>query len=205
MERLNHPHPTGRRDSRSHRLLRRGAGLAAALTIALTAAGCTTDGPGGITGASPVDLLNELKTRPSYEESATSYITMLDEVRSAVSEFAPNVKWRTAKSVEFDYGPCAPPYTKIRQASSGDFTSGGAEGGIPDAVWPQVKQAVVAIAGRHGFTDVLTLKDKPGDHMLVIHDKWNASLELGSLEGTSLSLYGPCLLRSQPAPTITTP
>jgi Lipoprotein confined to pathogenic Mycobacterium len=189
--------------TRTNRITRGRSLAVAALTIALTAAGCTSNGPGGITGASPVDLLNELKTRPSYEESATSYITMLDEVRSAVSEFAPNVKWRTAKSIEFNYGFCEPPYADVPDAQSGEFTSGGAEGGIPDAVWPQVKQAVVAIAGRHGFTDVLTLKDKPGDHMLVIHDKWNASLELGSLEGTSLSLYGPCLLRSQPAPTIT--
>ena len=148
-----------------------------------------------------MDHANDLKTRPTYEKSATSYLAMLNEMRDALSDLSPNLTWTVTAAREVDYGPCSPPYSDIRAAESGNFDSGFAKGGIADSVWPQAKQAVVNIAARHGFTTVTTLKDKPGDHMLVIHDQWGGSVELGSLQGTTLAVFGPCLLRAAPRPS----
>lgn len=72
-------------------------------------------------------------------------------------------------------------------------------------MWVPVSQTVIDIAARHGFTEVVRLVDKPGHHVMSISDSYGSSVELGTMLGTTLTLYGGCFLNEPAHSTSPTP
>ena len=135
----------------------------------------------------------KLLARPTFEQASREYLVMLTEMRTAISRIAPNLQW---EKDPFQDGEslCERPYTKIKGATHGIFSSGDAQGAIADADWPAVVTAVSGIAAQYRFTRVQGLVDKPGNHRLVMHDSWGGTVEMGSIIDSSLVVYSPCLL-----------
>jgi len=95
----------------------------------------------------------KLLARPTFEQASREYLVMLTEMRTAISRIAPNLQW---EKDPFQDGEslCERPYTKIKGATHGIFSSGDAQGAIADADWPAVVTAVSGIAAQYRFTRV---------------------------------------------------
>jgi hypothetical protein len=136
----------------------------------------------------------QLRARPSFEQATADYLAMLDQMRTAISGIVPTLHWKTARSFQDGSAFCGEPFTDVPGTSTAAYDAGVGEGGIPDADWPRVEQAVIEIAKKHGFTTVTPLVSKTGDHVLDIHGPWGARLELGSEVNTVLGIFGACFL-----------
>ena len=164
----------------------------AALTV-LTA--CTDSKPGA--SVTPED---QLRSRPTFQQASQDYIALLTEVTKAVTAISPTVTWPAAPPRQDGGSLCAKPFTDIAGAHSATFSFEEANGrralvkAIPDADWPRVKTTFVDIAKRHGFTTVTMDVDQPGRHEMTIADQYGATVEFGTIEGTSIGVFGACFL-----------
>ena len=146
-----------------------------------------------------MDVEEQLRARPTFEQASQDYVALLTEITAAITAVSPTVKWPGTPPQP---GPsaCAAPFTKVTGASQAEFDFLSANGGstgvaaIPDADWPRVRTTFTDIAKKHGFTTVKLDIDKPGRHELTLGDQYGASVQLGTIEGTSLGLSGACFL-----------
>jgi len=192
-DRLGHVGP-GAAVVRRASVARRASAVLTAAGLLLVAA-CSTD-PGGST--TPED---QLRARPGFEQVGSEYLAMLAEMRTALSAIVPVLQWRTAAPAERGRAVCRPPFTDVQGTDAAGYTSGNATGSIPDADWPAAVRTVTEIAGRHGFTTVNALTDRPGNHAVAVLGTWGQSVELGTAEATTLAVFGPCLLHAAAHPS----
>ncbi|GAB3270732.1 LppA family lipoprotein [Kineosporia babensis] len=169
--------------------------LFGAALVMLVLTGALAGCGGSVLGTSLDEAREELQARPSFEQAEKDYRALLKEVQDAVSELAPNVRWNSDEITQIGLSFCSRPYADVKGAESAIYTAGNGGVGAPsDEVWPEVKAKVSAIAEQYGFTVGGSLKDEPGNAMLVLRDSTGASLKLGFVENTTLSVYGSCAL-----------
>ncbi|EAQ00277.1 hypothetical protein JNB_08899 [Janibacter sp. HTCC2649] len=141
-----------------------------------------------------VDTQQQLESRRTSAQAQRDNLALLSEVRSALSEVAPALAWRSpAPTVESGSG-CKEPFSQVDGATSEVLTSGGALGGIPEADWDRAWEAVKAVAAKRGYGDEHTLLDKPGEHQMSLYDEDGSELSVGTGANTVASIYGACYL-----------
>lgn len=141
-----------------------------------------------------MDARQQLESRRSASQAQQDNLAFLGEVRTALSEVTPALKWRTpAPAVESGSG-CKEPFSQIEGTTSEVLTSGGAFGGIPEADWDRAWEAVKAAAAKRGYGDEHILLDKPGEHQMSLYDKDGSELSVGTGANTVASIYGACYL-----------
>ena len=158
--------------------------VAITVLMALTA-GCTGD---------TVDARQQLESRRSSAEAERDNLALLTEVRAALSEAAPALRWRTPAPAVESGSLCKKPFDTVEGATSQVLESGGAFGAIPDADWPRAWEAVKRVASARGYGDEHTLKDAPGEHQMSLYDDDGAELSVGTGVNTVASIYGACHL-----------
>jgi hypothetical protein len=154
---------------------------------ALMVSGCSVVG----SGSSPEE---ELRSRPSYEQAGREYLVMLEAMRAEISAAVPSLRWKTEKSYEDETrAGCAEPYAGLN-GTTGFFDTGDATGAVPDADWPAVVEIVTRIGAEHGFTQIVTLVDQPGHHVVNLYDGYESRIRMGTKVGTTLAVFGACFL-----------
>lgn len=141
-----------------------------------------------------VDARQQLESRRSSAEAERDNLALLTEVRAALSEVAPALKWRTPAPTVESGSLCKQPFDAVDGATSQVLESGGALGAIPDADWPRAWEAVKQVAAQRGYRDEHTLKDEPGEHQMSLYDEDGAELSVGTGVNTVASIYGACHL-----------
>ncbi|MGL4743020.1 MAG: LppA family lipoprotein [Dermatophilaceae bacterium] len=99
-------------------------------------------------------------------------------------------------------GGCGAPFHLLDGVASGIYKAGGrgATGSIDDATWPGVFDTIRALVAEDGFTELTVLQDKPGHHVISIRDpRTDATIQLGTKIGTTLSIYGGASCPRPPA------
>lgn len=141
-----------------------------------------------------MDPRKQLEARRTASVAQADNLALLAEVRAALSEVAPNLRWRTPEpAVEAGSG-CKEPFTQVEGAGTLSLESGGALGAVPEADWDRAWAAVKAVAAKRGYGDERTLLDKPGEHQVSIYDKDGSELSVGTGVNTVASIYGACYL-----------
>jgi hypothetical protein len=164
------------------------AGLAGALA-ALTPVACTAIG-----GGPSITPQEQLRTRPSFETAQDGYLRMLTDMRTALSAQVATLAWIDDAPSRDGLAGCKKPFDAVSGAQSAVFTSGSARGAIPDTDWPSALSAVTQIAACHGFTKVVTVVDKPGNHVMSIYDDYAAEVMFGTEVNTVLDVFGACFI-----------
>jgi len=159
--------------------------------------GCTRDG--GDAGTSPntgdtVDARQLLDSRRSEAEAKRDNLALLTEVREALSQVNPALRWRTPEPAVDSGSLCKEPFDAVDGAGTLNLTAGGAFGAIPDADWPRAWAAVKEVAAKRGYGDEHTLKDEPGAHQMSVYDKDGSELSVGTGVNTVATIYGGCYL-----------
>jgi hypothetical protein len=174
----------GRSSTSAHR--HRTAAVAA-VVLTLTLTGCAQP-------KEPVDPRQQLMNRPSYEQAETTYLALLDRLRTEITTLAPTLTWRQPEPTAERSG-CYPPFDRLDGAESGIYGAGVADGNIDDTTWPKVVAAIEAILREEGFTQTVVLQDQPGEHNVSINNPTTeARVRLGTRANTTLTLYGACYL-----------
>ncbi len=166
---------------------RRGAvtvAVAVAVVLALLT-GCTGEN---------VDARQQLESRRSSAEAERDNLALLAEVREALSEVAPGLRWRDDAPTVKSGSLCKEPFDAVDGATAQVLESGGAFGPIPDADWPRAWAAVKEVAAKRGYGDEHTLKDAPGAHQVSLYDEDGSELSVGTGVNTVASIYGACYL-----------
>jgi hypothetical protein len=151
--------------------------------------------------------LAELQRRPTFEAASAEYTAMLDEMRTALTQINPALRWTSPKTTARGNG-CLPPFDDVKAAASAIVDTGGADGNVSVADWPKALTALTEIAARHRFTHVQVLVADASRHVVVFKDDWGGSVELGSQIDTSLGVISGCFIQEHPVvyrPDPTTP
>ncbi len=141
-----------------------------------------------------MDPRQQLEGRRAASVAQADNLALLAEVRTALSEVAPGLAWRTPEPVVEAGSGCKDPFGGIKGAGTLSLDSGGATGGIPEADWDRAWEAVKAVAAKRGYGDEHTLLDKPGEHQMSLYDKDGSELSVGTGTNTVASIYGACYL-----------
>lgn len=140
----------------------------------------------------------ELRARPSFEQASREYLAMLDEMRQALSTIVPTLEWKTPGATQDKAtAGCHKPFGDVKGSTTGYYDTGGGRGGVPDEYWPQALQTVTEIAKRHGFTEVITVVDKPGHHVVDLYDNREATLQFLTEVNTIIGINGACFLKEE--------
>ncbi|MGV9668651.1 LppA family lipoprotein [Nocardia niigatensis] len=147
--------------------------FAAALTAAViaTTTGCDSlDSEYKKTGpAETAHAEQELRSRPTLEDTQARLTQAVKDLAAYASSLVPGMTW---KWTDTDRVPaaCGAPYdqTAGRDLYMPNYITQGGDtthGGIPDAVWPQVREKARQLAADLGATetDPLPITEKPGD------------------------------------------
>lgn len=147
--------------------------IAAVLTAAVIAVttGCDSlDSEYKKTGtAETAQAEQELRSRPTLEDTHAHVKQAVEDLAAYASSLVPGMTW---KWMSTDRSPraCDAPFdqTAGKKLDLPDYiTEGGdsAHGGIPDSVWPQVREKARQLAADLGATesDPLPTTEKPGD------------------------------------------
>jgi len=156
--------------------------------------------------------MQQLRARPSFEQASAGYVTMLLEMRAALTALVPDLHWVSSVPKVSGGSLCDVPFSKIDGAGTVSYTDH-AEGAIPEAQWPQAWQQVITIAAKHGFTatqvlDVPTPSPTTGGppsrtHVAYIGDAWDGNFEIQTQIDTVLGIDSPCLLHEAADPPAT--
>jgi hypothetical protein len=141
-----------------------------------------------------VDARQQLELRRSEAQAKRDNLSLLAEVREALSRVTPSLRWRTPEPVVDSGSLCKEPFDAVDGAGTLNLTSGGALGAIPDADWPRAWEAVKEVAARRGYGDEHTLKDEPGGHQVSVYDEDGSELSVGTGVNTVATIYGACYL-----------
>lgn len=145
---------------------------------------------GGCTGdAGP---RQQLEARRTSSVAEADNLALLAELRTALNDVAPGLKWRTPEPAVESGSGCKEPFSGIDGTGTRILTSGDAFGGIPEADWDRAWEAVKAVAAKRGYGDELTLLDKPGEHQMSVYDKDGSELSVGTGVNTVATIYGAC-------------
>ena len=143
-----------------------------------------------------MDARAELEKRRTFAEAEADSLSLLAEVRTALSGVVPQLEWLTPEpALDTESGCGEPQFESISDASSATFNGGGAKGGIDDADWPKAWAAVQAVAGKQGFGKPHVVVDQPGHHVASLYDADGAELSINTKVNTDVSIYGACHLK----------
>ncbi|GAB3264613.1 LppA family lipoprotein [Kineosporia babensis] len=141
-----------------------------------------------------------IDARPPYQEVAAEYQAMLSEMRDAIEEHAPELRWDQDGFREIEQAKCPYPADEIENTLIGTFSLGRAEGAVPEKLWPELRSELVEVAARHGVSDRPDNWSKPSDGFSIRDDETGASVTLRTRGNTTLEATTPCLIgqRLQP-------
>lgn len=143
-----------------------------------------------------MDARAELEKRRPFAQAEADSLSLLTEVRTALSGVVPQLEWLTAEPVlDTESGCGEPQFEEISDASSATFNGGGAKGGIGDADWPTAWAAIQKVAGEQGFAKPHVVIDEPGHHVASLYDADGAELSINTKVNTDVSIYGACHLK----------
>ncbi|MFD6352208.1 LppA family lipoprotein [Nocardia tengchongensis] len=110
-----------------------------------------------------------LQSRPTLEDTQARLTQAVKDLAAYASSLVPGMTWKWM-STDRQPAACAAPYdqTAGRALYMPDYITQGGDtthGGIPDAVWPQVREKAQQLAADLGATetDPLPITEKPGD------------------------------------------
>lgn len=174
-------------------LLRRGSyGTALAVALVLSMTGCDMyENPYQKTGPEETaEAAERLVPLPSLEDTETQLQQALDELAAQVSSLVPGTTW--SQLYERSPGPCDPPYdqTEGRQVRLENYS---ASRGIPDEVWPEVREHARELAARVGATESEVFADEPGHRNVRFYSREGTAFMVGS-QGASISSGTGCRL-----------
>ena len=141
-----------------------------------------------------MDARQLLDSRRSEAEAKRDNLALLTEVREALSQVNPDLRWSTPEPAVDSGSLCKEPFDAVDGAGTLNLTAGGAFGAIPDADWPRAWAAVKEVAAKRGYGDEHTLKDEPGAHQMSVYDKDGSELSVGTGVNTVATIYGGCYL-----------
>lgn len=162
--------------------------VAAAGLLAVLGSSCS------ITSQSQDELRSELRKRPTYEDASTGYIGMLTGMRASLKARIPGLTFDSLAPSQRVEARCENPYADVRGTNVGAFVGGTGSQGVAEGVWPSVRQDLIDLAAKHGFTKVVSVHDTPTDHSVAINDQWGGSFEFAADQGMVLGVFSPCLL-----------
>ncbi|MGW4350741.1 LppA family lipoprotein [Nocardia sp. NPDC004582] len=148
-------------------------GIASALAAAVIAmtTGCDSlDSEYKKTGAADTAHAEQvLRSRPTLEDTQARLTQAVEDLAAYASSLVPGMTWKWM-STDRQPAACGAPYdqTAGRDLYMPDYITQGGDtthGGIPDAVWPQVREKARQLAADLGATeaDPLPITEKPGD------------------------------------------
>ncbi|MTE14145.1 LppA family lipoprotein [Nocardia aurantiaca] len=146
---------------------------AAALTLAMiaTITGCDSlDNPYKKTGpAETAQAQQVLLSRPTFEDTHARVTKAVEDLAAYASSLVPGMTWHWTDK-DRQPSACAAPYdqTAGRDFSLPNYVTEGGDpthGGIPDAVWPQVREKARQLAADLGATqtDPVPVTETPGN------------------------------------------
>ncbi|MFE3257049.1 LppA family lipoprotein [Nocardia sp. NPDC059229] len=110
-----------------------------------------------------------LRSRPTLEDTQARLTQAVKDLAAYASSLVPGMTWEWTNN-DRQPGACAAPYdqTNGRDFSMPNYITNGGDpthGGIPDAVWPQVREKARQLAADLGATehDPFPFDEKPGD------------------------------------------
>lgn len=182
-------------------LLRRGShGTALTVALVLSMTGCgmyenpyQKSGPEETAGAA-----EKLVSLPSLEDTETQVRQAVEELGAHVSSLVPGLTWRWIRSRSS--ADCDPPYDQTQgQQVRLQFYS--ASRGIPDEVWPQVRDRARELAARVGATESEKFANEPGHHNVRFFSREGTAFQVGSQGAVITSNTGcrlPAAMKSPP-------
>lgn len=81
--------------------------------------------------------------------------------------------------------------TQERNAQAFGYTAANSDP-IPDDAWPTALDQVTTLLEGEGFTDVLTMHDEPGHHVVYFRRPDGAGVRLGTQNASSVGLDTAC-------------
>lgn len=121
-------------------------------------------------------------------------LALLAEVRVALSQVNPQLRWRTPKPAVYSGSLCKKPFDEVDGSGTLNLTSGGAVGAISDADWPRAWAAVRTVVAKRGYGNEHTLRDEPGGHQMSVYDPDGSELSVGTGVNTVATIFGACYL-----------
>ncbi|WP_162958470.1 LppA family lipoprotein [Nocardia yunnanensis] len=147
--------------------------IAAAFTLAViaTTTGCgSVDTPYKKTGpADTAQAEQVLRSRPTFEDTHTRVTNAVQDLAAYASSLVPGMTWKWTNTDRQPWS-CGAPYdqTAGRTLNLPNYITEGGDpthGGIPDAVWPQVREKARQLAADLGATqsDPVPTTETPGN------------------------------------------
>ncbi|MEV6071892.1 LppA family lipoprotein [Nocardia sp. NPDC052001] len=192
-------------------------GIAAALTAAVVAmtTGCNSvdDNPYKKTGdTETAQAAKELQSRPTLEDTQARVTRAVEDLAAYASSLVPGMTWTWTRT-ERQPRACDAPYdqTAGKKLDLPNYITQGGDpthGGIPDAVWPQVRDKARQLAADLGAThsDPLPTTEKPGDRDARFYGDngtvlWLSTRGISSETGCRLPATGTISTSSVPPAT----
>ena len=146
--------------------------------------------------SSTAQQFSQLMQRPDIEQAAARYQEMDQKIRDALTVTFPALEWQ--QDTPIAGAACGAGYPGL----GGDGEVRGlpnwfAAGGIPDSQWDKAVSVVRGVAQGYGFDAGQVTVDRPNDHEVVFHDKYQAELNIGAAANTTLLVRTGCHLTTE--------
>lgn len=165
---------------------------AAIALVALTALTTACAHPSGdpVDTDTPVDSVAALAARPPIADALARYEQMQKRIRDAIdAELGPR-PWRALRPGS--QRTCNPPFDQTNGVVLG-MRRWGFSGSIPDDKWPQIQQAVAAIAAEYGFNAPGMQSNRPGNHVTTgVDTTLGAYYDFGDSGNTVMQVVTGC-------------
>ena len=190
------PHPDGKGPARPMKLFSRTLIAIAALAATLAVAACGTSEP-PMNEKTAREQFQQLMQRPDIDQAAARYEEMYAKVRQTISAAVPALVWKTHD--QLTRAGCGSDFGAIDVAGRSDaehrsLANWVAEGNIPDSNWEHIVSLVRQVAQSYGFDGGYNVTARKGEHEIVFHDQYDAELQLGTADNTTLGLRTGCHL-----------
>lgn len=175
--------------------------ISALLVLALTGCGPMfeseyTGRADGDHGHGTPGELGELLHRRDAEDVLADRDRMITEITTELTRIVPGSEWlpnrKASETPCGDFGS-----TRGRSYISRHYTS---KVPVPAELWDEASQAVIDIAARYGYTDVISHTENPSDDHakdLVIEDGEGGRLAFGSMVAASMYVGTGCYLTAE--------
>jgi len=190
-------------------LLRRGScATALAVVLMLSTTGCGMyEDPYQRTGPEETaEAVEKLVPLPSLEDAEVQLRQAVEELGTHVSFLVSGLTWRWAGRYSSSID-CDPPYDQT-QGQQVMLQHYAASKGIPDEVWPQVRDRARELAASLGATESEMFADQPGDHNVRFYSREGTEFMIGTQGAAISSGTGcrlPAALKSPPPSAGSTP
>jgi hypothetical protein len=185
----------------------RTARAAVGTALALSLIGCSgQEAPMNNDQNSATQQFNQLMQRPDIEQATARYQEIDQKVRDALSATFPALEWQ--QDTQVAGAACGAGYPGLD--SDGEvrgLPNWFASGSISDSQWDKAVSVVHGVAQGYGFDAGQVTVNRPHDHEVVFHDKYQAELNIGTAVNTTLLVRTGCHLtteakkRGTPTPT----